>query len=153
LNHFAAATTTTILATMQRANIDHGGNVNRTSRIPQSLQTVILASNRGIEVHVPPPENNASKVFRRGFLGRTFSSDSHQRRATRKPVKQSTSFSVRFLPNGGKAAKKSDESKERPPVESILVSKVSYTERVYISPSSENSVCISHRVTAVGCAE
>jgi hypothetical protein len=131
------------LATMQRANLDYGGHVNRTSRIPQSLQTVILTSNRGIEVHVPPPENNASKVFRRGFLTRAFSSDSHQRRAPRKPIKQSISFSVRFLSNGGKAAKKSDESKERPPMESILVCKVNYVERVNVPPNISN-VQVSH---------
>ena len=32
-------------------------------RIPSSLQAVFLASNRGKEVHKPPPEQTASKIF------------------------------------------------------------------------------------------
>jgi hypothetical protein len=35
----------------------------RQSRIPFTLQAVFLASNRGKDVHKPPPENDGSKVF------------------------------------------------------------------------------------------
>jgi hypothetical protein len=35
----------------------------RQSRIPFTLQAVFLASNRGKDVHKPPPENAGSKVF------------------------------------------------------------------------------------------
>ena len=38
----------------------------RTERIPRALQSVFLASNRGKEVHIPPPNNVASKVFSNG---------------------------------------------------------------------------------------
>lgn len=33
------------------------------SRIPKTLQAVFLASNRGRDVHKPPPEHVANKVF------------------------------------------------------------------------------------------
>jgi hypothetical protein len=39
-----------------------------TSRIPLGLQAVFLASNRGKEVHMPPPEKAASKTFTRNWL-------------------------------------------------------------------------------------
>jgi hypothetical protein len=39
------------------------------SRIPVALQAVFLASNRGQEVHKPPPGNVASRVFSQ-FFGR-----------------------------------------------------------------------------------
>jgi len=35
----------------------------RQSRIPAALQAVFLASNRGKDVHKPPPEKVANKVF------------------------------------------------------------------------------------------
>ena len=35
----------------------------KSSRIPLALQAVFLASNRGKEVHQPPPDKSASKVF------------------------------------------------------------------------------------------
>ncbi|KAL7580385.1 hypothetical protein ACA910_004410 [Epithemia clementina (nom. ined.)] len=39
--------------------------VIKTPRIPEALQAVFLASNRGVEVLKPPPNNLASKVFQR----------------------------------------------------------------------------------------
>jgi hypothetical protein len=47
----------------------------RPSRIPTSLQSVFLASNRGAEVHAPPPERVAYKVFFRNwrFQAKAFS--------------------------------------------------------------------------------
>jgi hypothetical protein len=36
---------------------------SRQSRIPSTLQAVFLASNRGKDVHKPPPEKAGSKVF------------------------------------------------------------------------------------------
>ena len=41
---------------------------NRAARIPTTLQSVFLASNRGNEVHKPPPENVAFKVFFRNWF-------------------------------------------------------------------------------------
>jgi hypothetical protein len=35
----------------------------KSSRIPLGLQAVFLASNRGNDVHQPPPDKSASKVF------------------------------------------------------------------------------------------
>jgi hypothetical protein len=40
----------------------------KQSRIPVALQAVFLASNRGKEVHKPPPEKAANKVFFRNWL-------------------------------------------------------------------------------------
>jgi hypothetical protein len=40
----------------------------RQSRIPNTLQAVFLASNRGREVHKPPPEKVAYKVYFRNWL-------------------------------------------------------------------------------------
>jgi hypothetical protein len=37
-------------------------------RIPKALQAVFLASNRGQEVHKPPPNNTANKVFVRNWF-------------------------------------------------------------------------------------
>jgi hypothetical protein len=42
--------------------------VSRQSRIPNTLQAVFLASNRGREVHKPPPEKVAYKVYFRNWL-------------------------------------------------------------------------------------
>ncbi len=41
---------------------------NKQGRIPVALQAVFLASNRGKEVHKPPPEKAANKVFFRNWL-------------------------------------------------------------------------------------
>jgi hypothetical protein len=41
---------------------------SRQGRIPATLQAVFLASNRGREVHKPPPASVASKVFFRNWL-------------------------------------------------------------------------------------
>jgi hypothetical protein len=41
---------------------------SRQSRIPTTLQAVFLASNRGKEVHKPPPEQVAYKVYFRNWL-------------------------------------------------------------------------------------
>ncbi|GAX24216.1 hypothetical protein FisN_4Lu592 [Fistulifera solaris] len=41
---------------------------NKQGRIPLALQAVFLASNRGKEVHKPPPEKAANKVFFRNWL-------------------------------------------------------------------------------------
>lgn len=40
----------------------------KQGRIPVALQAVFLASNRGKEVHKPPPEKAANKVFFRNWL-------------------------------------------------------------------------------------
>jgi hypothetical protein len=40
----------------------------KNTRIPLALQAVFLASNRGNEVHQPPPDNSASKVFSKNWL-------------------------------------------------------------------------------------
>ena len=37
-------------------------------RIPQTLQAVFLASNRGNDVHKPPPDSAASRVYFRNWL-------------------------------------------------------------------------------------
>jgi hypothetical protein len=42
--------------------------VSRQSRIPFTLQAVFLASNRGKEVHKPPPENVGSRVFKKNWF-------------------------------------------------------------------------------------
>lgn len=39
-----------------------------SSRIPTTLQAVFLASNRGNEVHKPPPDSAANKVYFRNWL-------------------------------------------------------------------------------------
>jgi hypothetical protein len=51
---------------------DQGGYTNAyQSRVPTALQTVFLTSNRGIDVHVPPPKRLVhSTILRRGWLGR-----------------------------------------------------------------------------------
>ena len=41
---------------------------NFTSRIPLSLQAVFLSSNRGHEVHKPPPDQSAFKTLTRRFI-------------------------------------------------------------------------------------
>lgn len=43
-------------------------DISRQSRIPFTLQAVFLASNRGKDVHKPPPRNAANKVFKRNWL-------------------------------------------------------------------------------------
>ena len=40
----------------------------REDRVPVALQAVFLASNRGKEVHQPPPNSLANKLFRRKSL-------------------------------------------------------------------------------------
>ena len=40
----------------------------KQGRIPVALQAVFLASNRGKEVHKPPPEKAANKVFFRNWF-------------------------------------------------------------------------------------
>jgi hypothetical protein len=58
-------------------HIDRHSNVTQTTgRVPATLQNVFLASNRGIDVDIPPPLRVANKVFQRSLLGRTYSSDS-----------------------------------------------------------------------------
>jgi hypothetical protein len=46
----------------------NNNNTNKASRIPATLQSVFLASNRGNEVHKPPPDNVAYKVFFRNWF-------------------------------------------------------------------------------------
>lgn len=46
------------------------GPKNKRVRIPEPLQKVFLASNRGGEVHKPPTDASASRVFLRGFFNR-----------------------------------------------------------------------------------
>jgi hypothetical protein len=41
---------------------------NRQCRIPDTLQAVFLASNRGKEVHQSPPDQSAAKVFQRNWI-------------------------------------------------------------------------------------
>jgi hypothetical protein len=43
-------------------------NRNRQGRIPNTLQAVFLASNRGKEVNLPPPDQSAAKVFKRNWI-------------------------------------------------------------------------------------
>jgi hypothetical protein len=43
--------------------MDTNHNSHGRTRIPASLQAVFLASNRGKEVHKPPPGQVCSKVF------------------------------------------------------------------------------------------
>jgi hypothetical protein len=50
------------------SNNHHHANTNKQSRIPATLQSVFLASNRGNEVHKPPPDNVAYKVFFRNWF-------------------------------------------------------------------------------------
>ncbi len=52
---------------------------SRQSRIPFTLQAVFLASNRGNEVHKPPPEKVASKVFFRNWLFQRQSNSANKR--------------------------------------------------------------------------
>ena len=44
----------------------------RRERIPRTLQGVFLSSNRGKEVHMPPPNQVASKTFFKGWLKGAF---------------------------------------------------------------------------------
>jgi hypothetical protein len=43
-------------------------NQQKPSRIPLALQVIFLHSNRGYRVDKPPPERQASKIFRRGLF-------------------------------------------------------------------------------------
>lgn len=80
---------------MSHVHVDrHGTSTRSSSRIPTTLQNVILSSNRGNEVHVPPPKNVAYKVFFRGWLGRTFSSES---KAGGKPSKSGQKKNIQLL--------------------------------------------------------
>lgn len=58
------------------------------TRIPSTLQAVFLASNRGSEVHKPPPKRDADRTYFRGFIARTFSGK-HDRKLKRTKVEQS----------------------------------------------------------------
>lgn len=46
---------------------DHA-DISRQTRIPFTLQAVFLASNRGKDVHKPPPENAGNKVFKKNWF-------------------------------------------------------------------------------------
>ena len=61
---------------MNYVHIDHHERAIRGNRIPVALQHVFLSSNRGNDVHVPPPRQVSNKMFFRGWLGRTFSTES-----------------------------------------------------------------------------
>lgn len=39
-------------------------NIKQRNRVPASLQTVFLASNRGLDVCIPPPGNIAARAFK-----------------------------------------------------------------------------------------
>jgi hypothetical protein len=45
------------------------GGASDGSRIPKTLQAVFLASNRGNDVHKPPPKQVAFRTFFRNWLG------------------------------------------------------------------------------------
>lgn len=82
---------------------------SRQSRIPFTLQAVFLASNRGNEVHKPPPERVASKVFFRNWLFQ----------------RQSNSGNKRSLFSSNKKSEKvieEDERTERSSTASVAVS-------------------------------
>jgi hypothetical protein len=55
-----------------------GHETNRQARVPATLQSVILASNRGIEVNKPPPDCSASKVFYRNWIFQRSSSSGNK---------------------------------------------------------------------------
>lgn len=73
-------------------------DISRQSRIPFTLQAVFLASNRGKDVHKPPPENAGSKVFKKNWF--------LQRQAKEKKNKLKTEGSPAESP-----AKKTDKRK------------------------------------------
>lgn len=72
-------------------NVDTSGRppVNVSSRIPSTLQAVFLASNRGNVVNTPPPRQVAFKTFRSWF-GRTFATDSKNRKSCKGEVPTKT---------------------------------------------------------------
>lgn len=74
-----------------------GRPVHASSRVPSTLQAVILASNRGHVVNTPPPRQVAFKTFR-GWLGRTFSSDSTKRKPCNEIV-LSESITSKIIPS------------------------------------------------------
>ena len=62
----------------------------RQGRIPFTLQAVFLASNRGNEVHKPPPEKVASKVFFRNWLFQRQSNSGNNKRSLFSLMKKDT---------------------------------------------------------------
>jgi hypothetical protein len=65
---------------------------NQNCRVPIALQEVFLASNRGQEVHTPPPGNIAMRVFKSIFQrGRTSNRTNSYKRSFRFTVKKNHS--------------------------------------------------------------
>jgi len=74
--HVAASTASTNMNNISNCSSHSkkyrpGNAGNHAARIPKMLQAVFLASNRGHDVHKPPPENVASKDFFRTWRGKS----------------------------------------------------------------------------------
>ena len=66
----------------------------RRERIPRTLQGVFLASNRGKDVHQPPPQQVASKVFFKNWLKGAFPWSKAARNARRNKKQAQTEATV-----------------------------------------------------------
>ena len=133
--------------------MDH---VKPGKRIPVGVQAVFLASNRGEEVHKPPPDKSASRVFTRFFRRKDFRNG--DKGSSRRPKP----FLFRAVSNWGKKrAKKrnaktpakpseplepqecADQASASPPSPTIDVDEItSRTEDV--SPASSGKEIVKH---------
>lgn len=66
----------------------------KSSRIPLALQAVFLASNRGNEVHQPPPDKSASKVFFGNWLFQRRGTGKQKEKVSRQEISLSTRTSM-----------------------------------------------------------
>lgn len=64
-----------------------------TSRIPLSLQAVFLASNRGKDVHKPPPEKVATKTFTRNWMFQGLMTGNKRRAKRQERLQKAQQFS------------------------------------------------------------
>jgi hypothetical protein len=67
-------------------------NQQKASRIPLALQVIFLHSNRGFNVDKPPPERQASKIFRRGLFFRKPIDPKSKSKADKNTTEEATSI-------------------------------------------------------------
>jgi hypothetical protein len=109
----------------------------RPSRIPASLQAVFLASNRGSDVHAPPPERVAYKVFFRNWR---FQAKSFSESATGLFRKNKPDSSKRC---GSPTPVKKVEAKKPVPVEKPMAPAVKY--HPLLKPKVVEANAVSYR--------
>ena len=64
-------------------------------RIPQTLQAVFLASNRGNDVHKPPPKQVAFKTFFRNFMGKGSKEKKDKDKVSKKEKKEAAAAAAK----------------------------------------------------------